>query len=67
MMKRFWYLQENFPSLSFIFYFGSSINLGQRFKLEVHYHSSGALSKQSGFLGLLLNIIGWDYFSVTVV
>jgi len=43
-------------------YYGSSVNLGQRFKY--HYYNSG---KASNFLALFINSFGWRYFSITVV
>jgi len=46
----------------YFYYYGSSINLGQRFK----YHFVSG-SKQTGFLALFLKVFGWTQFSVTVV
>lgn len=46
----------------YFYYYGSSINLGQRFK----YHFVNG-SKQTGFLALFLKVLGWTHFSVTVV
>lgn len=43
-------------------YYGSSINLGGRFK---YHYFNGA--KQSGFLALFLRVFGWSNFSITVV
>lgn len=43
-------------------YYGSSSNLGIRFK---YHYFNGA--KQRNFLGLFLNVFGWDNFSITVV
>lgn len=43
-------------------YYGSSKNLGER--LKYHYFNT---PKQSSFLGLFLNIFGWEMFSVTIV
>lgn len=43
-------------------YYGSSIDLGGRFKY--HYFNG---PKQGGFLGLFLRVFGWANFSITVV
>ena len=43
-------------------YFGSSSNLGLRFKY--HYFNG---SKQKNFLGIFIRIFGWTKFSITVV
>lgn len=43
-------------------YYGSSSDLGARFK---YHYFNGA--KQSNFLGLFINVFGWNAFSITVV
>jgi len=43
-------------------YYGSSSNLGIRFKY--HYYNG---VNQTNFLGLFLRVFGWKYFSITVV
>jgi len=43
-------------------YYGSSSNLGMRFK---YHYFNGA--KKRNFLGIFLNVFGWSNFSITVV
>lgn len=43
-------------------YYGSSVNLGQRFKY--HYYNGG---KSKNFLVFFISTFGWRYFSITVV
>lgn len=43
-------------------YYGSSKNLGERFKY--HYFNG---PKQKNFLGLFLSVFKWNYFSITIV
>lgn len=51
-----------FRPFRIITYYGSSINLGIRFK---YHYSNGP--KPSSFRGLFLRIFGWSNFSMTVV
>lgn len=43
-------------------YYGSSVNLGQRFKY--HYFIT---PKSNNFLGLFIKVFGWSCFSITVI
>jgi group I intron endonuclease len=43
-------------------YYGSSVNLGQRFKF--HYYNG---RKSKNFLSYFINTFGWNYLSITVV
>lgn len=52
----------SFLPLRLFTYYGSSVNLGQRFKY--HYYNT---SKSNSFLGLMIKIFAWSYFSVTVI
>lgn len=51
-----------FLPLKLFTYYGSSSNLGQRFKY--HYYNG---SRNKGFLGMFLSVFSWSSFSVSVV
>ncbi len=51
-----------FTPLKLFSYYGSSKNIGQR--LKYHYYNG---KNQNTFLGLLIYIFGWKFFTVTVI